>query len=179
MRETTRKRIGAQDQLEILKNYRAVIELVSPVLGSDVKLGKGTRALVLDGDVSRSVARIEERLGHEFGSDFTFHKNKSSKKRLVGLLMFPEDKADVVSRVLNQEGVAPMDMSDGGYADLTAREVLEKIATTIDGLETELSGLGEEATTISQQVGANVVAARSIIGDAVARLRVAGNFAQS
>ena len=179
LRETTRKRIGAQDQLEILKNYRAVIELVSPVLGSDVKLGKGTRALVLDGDVSRSVARIEERLGHEFGSDFTFHKNKSSKKRLVGLLMFPEDKADVVSRVLNQEGVAPMDMSDGGYADLTAREVLEKIATTIDGLETELSGLGEEATTISQQVGANVVAARSIIGDAVARLRVAGNFAQS
>jgi V/A-type H+/Na+-transporting ATPase subunit I len=179
LRETTRMRIGAQDQLEVLKNYRTVIEQVAPSLGSDVKLGSGTRALVLDGDVARVVTRIEERLENELGNDYTFYKNQSSKKHLVGLLSFPDGKSEMVSKILNQEGIAPMDMSDGGYVDLTAQEVLSKIGSTVDGLQSELVSLVEDAKAISEQVGANVLAARSIVRDAVARLRASGNFAQS
>ena len=179
LRETTRKRVDVQDQLDVLNNYRGVIEQVAPALGNDVNLGKGTRALVLGGDVARAVSRIEERLENEFGSDYTFHKNQTSKKQLVGLLSFPEDKSEVVSKILNQEGVAPMDMSSDDYSDLTAREVLDKINTTIANLKTDLGALEGEANTVSLQIGADVLAARSIIGDAVARLRVAGNFAQS
>lgn len=179
LRETTRKRVDVQDQLDVLNNYRGVIEQVAPALGNDVNLGKGTRALVLGGDVARAVSRIEERLENEFGSDYTFHKNQTSKKQLVGLLSFPEDKSEVVSKILNQEGVAPMDMSSDDYSDLTAREVLDKINTTIANLKTDLGALEGEANTVSLRIGADVLAARSIIGDAVARLRVAGNFAQS
>lgn len=179
LRGTTRKRIDVQDQLEVLKNYRAVIEQVAPVLGNDVTLGRGTRALVLDGDVGRAVVRIEDRFESEFGSDYTFYKKQITKKRLVGLLSFPEDKSEVVSKILNQEGVAPMDMSDAGFSELTAQEVLTKIDMTLESLQGELSGLQEEVSTISNKVGADVLAARSIVGDAVARLRVAGNFAQS
>lgn len=179
LRETTRKRLALQDQLDVLRNYQTVLEQVAPSLGSDVKLGKGTRALVLTGDVSRVVLRIEERFEAEFGTGYKFHKNQSSKKHLVGLLTFPEDKADVVSKILNQEGVAPMDMSSDDYADLTAREMLDKIKATIDGSTTELGKLEGEANTLSSQVGAEVIAARGIVGDALARLRAANNFAES
>lgn len=179
LRETTRQRISAQDQLTVLSNYRTVIEQVAPSLGQNVKLGSGTRALVLSGEVSRSVARIEERLTAEFGSDFAFHKNQASKKHLVGLLTFPADKGEVVSRILNQEGVAPMDMSGDDYADLTATQVLAKIDATITGLRSEVGKLEGKANTVSLQVGAQLVAARAIITNAAARLRVANNFAQS
>jgi V/A-type H+-transporting ATPase subunit I len=179
LRDTTRQRATAQDQLEVLNNYRVVIEQVAPSLGSDVKLGKGTRALVLGGDVARTASRIEERFSSEFAGEYSFHKNQTSKKHLVGLLTFPEDKSDVVSRILSQEGVAPMDMSSEDYSDLTATEVLDKIKATIANLQSELGRLEGEANTISQQVGADALAARSLVGDAVARLRVAGNFAQS
>lgn len=179
LRETTRKRSEAQDQLDVLSNYKVVIEQVAPALGNDVKLGKGTRAVVLTGDVTRAVARIEERLTNDLEDTYKFHKNQTSKKQLVGLLTFPEDKTDLVSKILNQEGVAPMDMSSSDYSDLSAREVLEKINTTIGNLQAELGTLEGEANTISQQVGADVVSARTIISNAVARHRVAGNFAES
>ncbi|MFP6582331.1 MAG: hypothetical protein VCD00_07215 [Candidatus Hydrogenedentota bacterium] len=179
LRETTRKRLATQDTLDVLRNYQTVLEQVAPSLGADVKLGKGTRALVLSGDVTRAATRIDERLETEFGTTYTFYQNKTSSKQLVGLLTFPEDQADTVSKILNQEGVAPMDMSSDDYSDLTAREVLEKIKTTIENEQTELGNLEGEANTTSNQVGAEVLAARSIVGDALARLRATGQFAES
>ncbi|MFP6582598.1 MAG: hypothetical protein VCD00_08585 [Candidatus Hydrogenedentota bacterium] len=179
LRETTRKRLATQDTLDVLRNYQTVLEQVAPSLGADVKLGKGTRALVLSGEVTRAAARIEERFDNEFGSDYTFYKNQTSSKQLVGLLTFPEDKAETVSKILNQEGVAPMDMSADDYSDLTAREVLDKIKTTLSNATTELGSLEGEANTISSQIGAEVLAARSIVTNALARLRATNQFAES
>ena len=92
IRETTRKRAGLQDNLDVLRNYQSIIEQVAPSLGSDVKLGKGTRALVLNGDVEKVATRLDERFQEEIGPECTFHKNKTSKKQLVGRISFPEDK---------------------------------------------------------------------------------------
>lgn len=179
LRETTRKRLNEQDQLEVLNNYRTVIQQVAPSLGADVKLGKGTRALVLTGDVDRAAARIDERFEKEFENNYAFYKHMASKKQLVGLLTFPEDHALLVNKILNQEGVAPMDMSDAGYTDLTASELLAKIEETISALTTDVASLKEEADSISSSVGANIVAARALVGDAVARMHVSDNFAES
>lgn len=150
LRATTRKRLSAQDQLEVLTNYQTVLEQVAPSIGSSTKLGKGTRALVLTGDVSRVAGRIDERLTNEFGTSYKFHKNQSSKKHLVGLLTFPEDKGEVVSKILNQEGVAPMGMSGDDFSDLTASEMLDKIKATITKLNNDLGKLEGEANVASQ-----------------------------
>lgn len=179
LRETTRKRLEAQDHLVVLRNYQTVLEQVAPSLGSNVKLGAGSRALVLTGDVTRVVARIDERLEKELGEGYEFHKKQSDKKQLVGLITFAEDKGDIVSKILNQEGVAPMDMSGDDFADLSASEVLSKVSSTIADIEKSLGALEGEANTVSTQVGADLLAAKGIVTDALGRLRAADQFAES
>lgn len=178
VRDTTRKRAEAQDQLDVLQNYQSILEQISPALGSDTKLGKGTRALVLTGDVAKVAARIEERLEEEIGS-CKFHKNPTSKKHMVGLISFPEDKEDQVGRILSQEGVSPVDMSDDAYSNATVSEVLDRVKKTIADRRAELGSLEGEINTLSSQVGAEVLAAKTIAQNSLAQLQAQGGFAQS
>ncbi|PCJ54741.1 MAG: hypothetical protein COA73_13985 [Candidatus Hydrogenedentota bacterium] len=179
IREKTRTRVGIQENLDILQNYQAIIEQVAPSLGNDVKLGKGTRALVLTGDVARVAARLDERFAEEIGSGCTFHKNQTSKKQLVGLIAFPEDQESAVNKILNQEGVAPVEMGGDEYADATASEVLKRIRATISSQRDELGKLEGEVNVLSAQLGSNMLAAKGIITDRLACLRVQNQFAQS
>jgi V/A-type H+-transporting ATPase subunit I len=178
VRETTRKRVEAQDQLDVLQNYQTILEQISPALGPDTKLGKGTRALVLTGDVAKVAARIEERLEEEIGS-CTFHKNQTTRKHLVGLISFPEDQDDQVGRILSQEGVNPVDMSDDAYSNATVNEVLDRVKKTIADRNSELGSLEGEINTLSSQIGAEVAASRSVTQNNLAQLKAQGGFAQS
>jgi V/A-type H+-transporting ATPase subunit I len=178
VRETTRKRVETQDQLDVLQNYQTILEQISPALGSDTKLGKGTRALVLTGDVAKVAARIEERLEEEIGS-CTFHKNQTTRKHLVGLISFPEDKEDQVGRILSQEGVSPVDMSDDAHSNATVNEVLERVKKTIADRRSELGAFEGEINTLSSQIGAEVAAAKTITQNTLAQLQAQGRMAQS
>ncbi len=180
LRDLTRKRVSLQDNLDVLGNYKAILEQVAPALGgSDVKLGKGTRALVLTGDVRKIVARLEERFSEEIGPELTFHKNQVKSRQLVGLLSFPESRGDEIGRILNQEGVTPVDMRDESFENATVGEVIGRIDSTMTGHRTELVTLEGEKNKLSRQVGTELLAAKTIIADRLARLRVHGQFAQS
>ena len=180
LREVTRRRVSLQDSLDVLSNYRTILEQVAPVLGgSEVKLGKGTRALVLTGDVKRVVARLEERFGEEIGPELKFHKNQVKSKQLVGLLSFPESKGEVVSRILNQEGVTPVDMRDESFQNATVGEVIGRIDSTMAGRRTELGTLEGETNKPRGQLCTELWAAKVIVADRLAQFRVHGQFAQS
>lgn len=180
IKEVTRRRAALQDSIDVLDNYKNILEQVAPALGgSDVKIGRGTRALVLTGDVKKAVARIEERLEEEIGTGCSFHKNQTSKRHLVGLISFPESRENDVNRILSQEGVSTVDMSDESYADATLSEVLERIDKTIAQHHQKVSELEGQANTISRQVGSDLLGAKAIVADRLARLRVQAQFAQS
>ncbi len=179
LRAVTRERAQAQDQIDVLKNYRGILEQVSPALGgSNVKLGKGTRALVLTGNVKKIVARLDERLRDEVPGA-NFHRNQVSRRQVVGLLSFPADKEDLVSRILGQEGVTPVDMRDQGFGESTISEVMTRIDQTIAHNEQIVQKNEGVANRISRQVGADVLGAKAVVGDRLARLRVQGQFAES
>lgn len=180
LREITRRRANLQDTIDVLTNYRHVLEQVAPVLGgTGVKLGKGTRALVLTGNVDPVVERLEERFRDEIGPECTFHKNRQSRKSLVGLLVFPESKGDDISRILGQEGVTPVDMRDESYEGATVTEVLSQIDATLDKHRTELTDAQNELQAVTREIGAQMMAMKSILGDRLSQLRVQGQFAQS
>jgi V/A-type H+-transporting ATPase subunit I len=180
LRTVTRQRIERQDAIEILNNYRGILQSVAPALGgTGVKLGRGTRAVVLQGNVKRAAARIDQRLGDEIGPDCQFHKNQTGRNRLVGLLSFPESKADAVTRILGQEGVTPVDMREQGFGDATIAEIIERIDRTIAQHQNEIVKHEGEANKVSRQVGAELMAAKGLVADRLARLRVQGQFAQS
>lgn len=180
LREVTSRRASLQDTVEVLTNYQTILEQVAPAIGGmDVKLGKGTRALVLTGNVRKVVSRLEERLQSEIGPECTFHKNQTSRKRLVGLLSFPEDKGDHVSRILGQEGVTTVDMRSDEYQDATVGEVITRITHTVGKHRAEIGELESRRDELSAQFGAKLRAAKSIVADRLAQLRVQGQFSQS
>lgn len=180
LRSVTRERGNRRDAIEVLKNYKGILEQVAPALGgSTVTLGKGTRALVLQGNVKKVADRLDERLKAEIGSDCTFHKNFVSRKQLVGLLSFPESKENEVSRILGQEGVTPVDMRDPSLEGASIGEVITRIDRTIAEHDKELVRLEGEANKASRQFGAELLGAKAVVADRLSRLRVSGQFAQS
>ncbi len=180
LRKVTRERATRRDAVEVLNNYKGILEQVSPALGgSNVKLGRGTRAVVLQGNVKKVSDRLDERLKAEIGAGCTFHRNFISRKQLVGLISFPESKENDVTRILGQEGVTPVDMRDQGFENATISEVVGRIDKTIAEHQKELARLEGEANKVSRQVGAELLGAKLVVADRLSRLRVYGQFARS
>ncbi|MCH8204333.1 MAG: hypothetical protein IID09_04170 [Candidatus Hydrogenedentes bacterium] len=180
LRSLTRERTQLQDNIDVLTNYQGILENVAPALGgAGVTLGKGTRALVLTGNVKEAVSRLEQRFQDEIGPECTFHTNFVSRKRVVGLVSFPESKSDELGRILNQEGITPVDMRDEAHEGATIGEVITRIKATIEQHRASLVDLEGKTNVASAQSGAQLLAAKSVVSDALARLRIQGRFAQS
>jgi len=180
LRGLTRERAQLQDNIDVLTNYQGILENVAPALGGEsVTLGKGTRALVLTGNVKDAAARLEERFQEEIGPECKFHTNLVSRKRLVALVSFPESKSDDIGRILNQEGIAPVDMRDEAHEGATIGEVITRIKTTIEQHRASLVELEGKTNAASAQSAAPLMAAKNFVSDALARLRIQGRFAQS
>ena len=179
LREDTRQRATLEDSIAVLENYKRILEDVTPALGgSDVKLGRGTRAVVLTGDVRRAVAKLDQRLREEIGPELKFHR-QVEKKRMVGLLTFPEHRGDEVSRILGQEGVTPVDMRDEAFEGATVGQVIAKIDAKLTEQRGLLAEVQSRLETTSREIGPELIALRLMVGDELAQLRVQGQFAQS
>ena len=176
----TRERARVQDNIGVLTKYQGIIENIAPALGGEsVTLGKGTRALVLTGNVKDAAARLEERFQEEIGPECKFYTNLVSRKRLVALVSFPESKSDDISRILNQEGITPVDMRDEAHEGATIGEVITRIKTTIEQHRASLVDLEGKTNAASAQSAAPLTAAKNFVSDALAPLRIQGRFAQS
>ena len=180
LRSLTRERTQNQDAIDILTNYEGILENVAPALGGkSARLTKSTRALVLTGNVSEVVARLDARFSEEIGPECSFHTNQVSRKQVVGLVACPESKQEVLVRILNQEGVAPVDMSDHADEGASIGETIARIKKTIEMHRANLLKLEGQANTAAAESGAHLCAIRIFTGEVLARLRVQGQFAQS
>lgn len=179
LRESARKKGAIQDQLDVLENYKRILEDVKPALGgNDVKLGKGTRAVVLTGNVKKALKRLDERFHEEVGSDLKFHRQVDGK-RLVGLVSYPEQQDETVGRILSQEGVTAVDMRDEAYENASVGEVILRIEKTLNAQRANLAEVEKEIAATSREVGDELLALKAIVGDRLAQMRVQGRFAES
>src|SRR5690606_15137419 len=80
LRDITREKVKLQDTITVLENYRGILEQVAPALKPDVKLGKGSRAVVLQGNVDPVVENLTRRFSEELGDTAVFHCNRTSKR---------------------------------------------------------------------------------------------------
>lgn len=179
LRDVVRRRAETQDQIDVLTNYRTILEEVAPALGSNVKIGQGAKAIVLTGNVSRAATNLERRLKDEIADQFTFHRTQTSRRHLVGLITFPPDRDNEVSRILSQEGVSPIDMRNDEFPDATIGEVLERVKTSLESHRKTLGELEGETNKVSREHGAKLTAARGLVRDTLARYRAQGQFATS
>ncbi len=179
LREFARTRSALQDQLAVLQNYKQILEDVKPALGGgDVKLGKGTRAVVLTGNVKKALRRLDERFQEEVGPGLKFHR-QVERKRLVGLVTYPEQQDDTVGRILSQEGVTAVDMRDEAYANASIGEVITKIESTIQKQQAALAETNAGLAKFSREIGAELLAQKAIISDGLSQMRAQNQFAES
>lgn len=179
LRDITRERVKVQDSVTVLTNYQAILEQVAPALSKDVKLGRGSRALVLNGNVDPVIENLDRRFREEFGSAVSFHYNRTSKRSIVGLVTFPEERGDEVSRILSQEGVAPVDIRDESLENATVQEVIGRVRTTLQKHHARLGELNKELSDLSREIGPSLAAAKPVVSDRVSGYRVQRLFART
>lgn len=179
-RGLTRAKVEGQDRLEVLRNYRSVLEAVAPIMqGRDVKLGKGARALVLQGDVKRAIERLDAKLKRYLGDDVQMIREMTSRRKAVALILYPEAQDALVARALDEEGIVPIDVRGGEFEGATVSQMLPKLRDAIAKQEAELTRLNSEIDAFSRTNGAAVVALEGLTHDALAQLNVVNRFAHS
>lgn len=180
LRELTRRKATIQDELDVLHNYHTILEQVAPALsGNDATLSRGTRAVVLTGaNANAAIDRIQEKFTEAFGPGVKFHLNRQRKK-VVGLITFPENREEEAGRLLASEGVTPIDMRDTADEGQTVKQVIERIDATIEQRRTELLEVNTRLAGYSEEVAAEVHAMRVILSDRLSQLRVNEQFAES
>ena len=179
-RTLTRDKVTGQDRLEVLQNYRSVLEAVAPVMqGRDVQLGKGARALVLQGDVKRALERLDAKLARYLDKDYQLIREMTSRRKAVALILYPEAQDGLVARALDEEGIVPIDVRGDDFEGSTVSQMLPRLHDAIRKQEDDLVKVDAEIERFSETHGAAVVALDGLTHDALAQLDVVNRFAHS
>ncbi len=179
LRAKVRQRANLRDNLEILENYRRMLENIRPVLGErNVTLGHGARAVVLQGDVARAVPALEERLKARL-SQVELITQPVGRKTVAGLILYSQDEDDLAGRILADEGITPVDVPDNSLRGLEVSEVIARIDRTVASQRQELERIEEELNRTSRERGPALAAMQRIVADKLAQLQVVDSFAQS
>jgi V/A-type H+-transporting ATPase subunit I len=180
LRAMSRRRTNVRDNLEILSNYRQLLESLAPLLGSrKVSFGSDARAIVLKGDVSRAAGQLEDRLRAVVGPQVEFIHRSVARNHLVGVLLYPEDKNDAVGRVLREEGIIPVDTPSKDGAGAVLSDVLAKANANVSTQKEALAKIEAEMDEYATVHGADLVAMSRIVNDALDEFRVVNSFAES
>ena len=182
IRALTRKKLGIADNLEILRNYDQLLRQIEPLLGArEVSFGRDARAIVLKGDVTKAVERLEERLNALIGqNDYEFIQRKTSRSTLVGVLKYNESKNETIGRILREQGIDPVDVPEkDAKLGATPRAILERIEKTIAREVAELAEVQSEIEKFSTSNVAALTAYATLVSDDLAKVRALGDFAQS
>ncbi len=179
-RALTRQKVAGQDRLEVLRNYQHVLEAVAPVMqGRDVQLGKGARALVLQGDVKRALERLDSKLARHLNKDYQMIKQVTSRRHAVALILYKEAQDGLVARVLDEERIIPIDVRGDEFEGSTVSQMLPRLADAMQKQQDELVTVGQQIDRFSREHGAGVVALDGLTFDALSQLNVVNRFAHS
>lgn len=180
LRDLARRRASLRDSIEVLANYRQMLENVAPVLGArNIRLGHGARAVVLQGDVNRAIPELEARLIEAVGNQGEVISQRVGNKTAAAMLLYPENEDATVAKLLQDLGITPMDLPDKSLGGLSVREVMEKLDKTASAERKELAEVEQKLDAASREHGAALTAMRRVVTDRLAQMRVVDSFAES
>lgn len=180
LRSLIRRKLNAQDNIELLSQFQKVIENVVPMLGGrKVAFGKEARAMVLKGDVDAILARLEQRRREELGAESRLVNQKVARNQAVAVLTYPPQLNDHAGRILLEEHIAPVDPPDSRILGASSDQVVNKIRETIEHNRTQLASVTNAIANFSRQYGAEVTALALVLEDKLERFEIVNQFAQS
>ncbi|NUM53683.1 MAG: hypothetical protein HUU46_08570 [Candidatus Hydrogenedentes bacterium] len=180
LRSLTRRKLNAQDNIELLEQFRKVIENVVPMLGGrNVAFGKEARAIVLKGDIEAALARLDERRKSELGAESRLVHQKVARNQAVAVLTYPAALNDHAGRILLEEHISAVDPPDSRIVGSGASDVLNKIRETIESNRGHLASVNNGLANFARQYGAEVTALALVLEDKLERFQIVNQFAQS
>ncbi len=180
LRSLTRRRVNVEDNIAVFKHFRETLRLIEGLLGgTEVTLGKNGRAFILKGDTSLMRRRLRRRLQRELGLQSQFMDKAMDRNVILGLVVYPEDRNEVVSRILRDEGIELIEVPDKRLRGKSVQEVLRKTEDSIAELGAQLKEIQKELDTFCVETGPELTALRLLVANKMEQLHIVGNFAQS
>ncbi|MCC6797976.1 MAG: hypothetical protein IT366_22880 [Candidatus Hydrogenedentes bacterium] len=180
LRSLVRRKLNAQDNIELLSQFQKVIENVVPMLGGrKVAFGKEARAMMLKGDVDAILARLEQRRKEELGVESRLVNQKVARNQAVAVLTYPPQLNDHAGRILLEEHILPVDPPDSRIVGASSDQVVNKIRETVEHNRTQLASVTAAIANFSRQYGAEVTALALVLEDKLERFEIVNQFAQS
>ena len=180
IRAFSRRKLDLQDTIELLENYRRILENVLPNLrGRNVRLGETARIVVLQGQNQQTVDALEQRYRAEVGREAEFLRNPLGKNDTVVVVTHPAGQKDAVAAWLRKENIEPVEAPAQDLQPTDGDDVLRKVTERVSINRAELEQVGEQIRQFTERHGAHMAAVDRLVSNRIAQLHVVDNFAQS
>jgi len=180
LRSLTRRRVNAQDNIEVLKNHRKILRAIEPIAGAgDALLGKNARAVVLKDGVHEVQAKLRTRFEAELGPGCTLESRRLARRSAVVLIRHAEDQGGAVSAILDEEGIAAVEVGEREVHGMSLAEALAKLDARIAADSQGLNEIADRLAEFSQEIGPELSAVRLDVADRLGRVNVLDDCAVS
>lgn len=180
LRALSRRKLNAQDSLELLRNYKRILQNIAPVMRErNMKLGENVRILVLQAQTPEAIQDLEKKMVAEIGPETQLVQQPISRNETVVIVQHPASKAEAVSAFLKREEIATVDVQENDLQAASADTVISKIEAKEHGYVEDIEKITQETVDFSQEHGGELVAADQMIANRIAQLNVIEHFAQS
>jgi len=180
LRLLTRRRANIEDDAAVYKNLRDSLQLIATMLGgNEVTLGRNGRAFILKGDTSLMRRRLRRRFLRELGLQSQFMDKPVDRSVVLGLVTYPEERNEIVERILRDEGIETIEMPDKHFRGKTLQEALKRTDASIAEQTAQLKEIQKAIHAFSLEIGPELIALRLLVTNKMQQLRVVSDFAQS
>ena len=180
LRCLTRRRLNAQDNVDMLSNYQRVLAALAPLLeGRNARLGETARALLVPSENRDLLETLEKRIISDVGSECGIISHAMDRRNLVAVVMHQKQHAAAVSEILKEQGVIPLDIPDPDFHGVPASEAVRRAQSKVQRFEKDVEAIVAERRSFSEVHGARLHAFLRAIGDRVSRLSITERLAQS
>ncbi|MBI2425477.1 MAG: hypothetical protein HYV27_21810 [Candidatus Hydrogenedentes bacterium] len=180
LRSLGRRKLNVQDNIELVRQYGAILTAVAPVLAANsVTLGVNGRAMLLDGYTAEGLESLEKKLVASIGPECSFVKHPFGRNKVIGVISHPKEKGAHVSAFLEKEGVMQVNTPEESMKASSVSQMLHNIERRIGELQSDLDEILTKIQIFSEQHGAEIGAFERFLNDRIKQLDVTNKFAQS
>ncbi len=180
MRRLTRRRLNAQDNMELLSQYSNVLNILAPLLEDrDVQLGVTGKALLIPKRNAAVMKTIEKQLLRDVGPDCGVITHGLDRLNLVAIVRFPKEQAATIDMVLQEHGIVPLDVPDPELTGLPLSEAADRAKAKMTRFKQDVENLRQELRRYSKENGARLYALDRAVCDRLSQLKVIEHFAKS
>lgn len=179
VRELSRRRLEAEEELELIKTYEGAVRVLSPLL-SALRGSKSveTVGFILRGKDLTVVQAVRNQLNELTNGRVEVVSRTIEEGKIGVVVAFLQRDAEAIRNFLTQAGISELRLP-ARYAEAGPVEAVRLMQQRREALPKELAEITSALTGAARRYRRRVSAIRALIVDRLAQLRVLPNLAQS